>query len=171
MSFPLRARYLSIAITTACHGSMALAADIAPSIPSAAATQTRSQTAIVAPANPAEQPGKKPEAQELDSVTVKGKRDLLGESEARLRKLKESLPDLSSDVGHKETLTQRVVDAAVHYLGSHTDPNKLSDDSKTMIEQMQSPLDSTHDAGKPPVAQPDARDYVDPLCQTGYCPP
>lgn len=107
----------------------------------------------------------------LKTVTVKGQHDLLSESEARLKKLKDSLPDMDSDVGRKESLAQRVVDSTGKYLANHTDPNKMSNDDKAFVDRVQNGVDATHNAGKPPVAQPDAKDYSDPLCQTGSCPP
>lgn len=146
--------------------SMAAAADPAAA-PAAAATQPPSAAASVAPpASPASS-----DAEQLKGVTVKGKRDLLGESDAKMKKLKESLPDMNSDVGHKESLAQRVVDKTRAYLGNHSDPNKMDDEGKALIDRVQNSVDNTQNAGRTRVDQPDARDYADPLCQTGSCPP
>lgn len=118
-------------------------------------------------------PSSTPETHELGGVTVKGKRDPLAEADARMKKLKESLPDLQSDAPKKEGLAQRVVDRTKNYLTSHQDPNKLKESSKTQYQhiQAQGSVDREHEGSKPAVAQPDASDYIDPLCQTGSCPP
>jgi hypothetical protein len=142
-----------------------------PPPPSAAATH--GVPAPAQPEAPAVPPQSPPTTTELGGVTVRGKRDLFSESDARMKKLRASLPDLDSDAGHTESLGQRVVDRAEHYLSSHRDPNALSDAAKAQAQHLQSMggVDNQHDAGKPAIPQPDAKDYVDPLCQTGSCPP
>lgn len=139
----------------------------APPVPAAAASQAPSP----ASSSPATVAADAPDAQKLKGVTVKGKRDLLDESDAKMKKLKESLPDMGSDVGHKESFAQRVVDRTKAYLNNHTDPNKINDEGKALIERAQNGVDNTQNAGHTSVAQPDAKDYSDPLCQTGSCPP
>jgi hypothetical protein len=166
MRLSSRRFHLPVALMTAIGASGVQAAS--PTAPAAAAS-THTPTAAASTAPPAA--NDKQDAEELSTVIVKGKRDLLMDSDARMKKLKESLPDIDSDVGHKEGFAQRVVDRTKDYLHNHSDPNKVSDEGKALINSAQNGVDNAHDAGKPPVAQPDAKDYSDPLCQTGSCPP
>lgn len=162
---------VAITVTVTASGGMpavqAADAPASPPPPAAAATQAPAP----ASSSPDAAAADTPEAQKLKGVTVKAKRDLLDESDARMKKLKDSLPDMNSDVGHKESFTQRVVDRTKAYLSNHTDPNKINDDGKALIDRAQNGVDNTQNAGRAPVAQPDAKDYADPLCQTGSCPP
>jgi hypothetical protein len=157
---------LCLAVIPAFGAPAAGAAD-PPAVPAPASTQAPAPASSVPPASGADPA----DAEKLKGVTVKGKRDLLDESDARMKKLKESLPDINSDAGHKETFAQRVVDKTKAYLANHTDPNKINDDGKALIERAQNGVDNTQNAGKPTIDQPDAKDYSDPLCQAGSCPP
>jgi hypothetical protein len=164
---PPTVRWLGlVSLMAAGLASEARAGDPAPA--SSVAPPPAASSSSAAPAD-----GTVVDAKQLNGVVVKGKRDIFAESDARMKKLKESLPDLNSDAGHKESLAQRIVDSTGHYLTSRQDPNKLSDAEKKTVQHIQSAtsVDRNHDAGRPPVSQPDAKDYADPLCQTGSCPP
>jgi len=118
--------------------------------------------------------GKPPESKnerQLEGVTVTGKRDALSESDRRMKELQKSLPDLNSDAPKKEGLAQRTADHVVDYVKRRKDPNKLDDDSKTFLERSENPLDRPRADSVAPPLRPDARDYADPLCHDGSCPP
>jgi hypothetical protein len=108
---------------------------------------------------------------QLEGVTVRGKHDALSESDRKLKELQRSLPDLNSDAPKTESLGERTLDRARDYVAGHQDPNKLNDDSKTFLERMQNPLDRSRDDGVQPPLRRDIKDYADPLCQAGSCPP
>ena len=120
-------------------------------------------------------PKNEPEAgkkgDQLEAVIVRGKHDVLSESDRRLKELQKSLPDLNSDAPRKESLTERAADRVVNYVSQHKDPNKLDDSSKAFLERMQDPLDHQRANTVQPPLRPDAKDYADPLCQAGSCPP
>ena len=108
---------------------------------------------------------------QLEGVTVRGKHDVLSESDRKLKELQKSLPDLNSDAPRKESLAQRAADRAAEYVSQHKDPNKLNDESKAFLERMQNPFDQQRANTVQPPLRPDAKDYADPLCQAGSCPP
>ena len=141
--------------------------------PAASVQAPPSASSVPASASTQVNVGSNDKPRELSGVTVKGERDVLSDSDARMKKLKDSLPTLDSDGPRKEGLAQRIYDRTSAYLSSHKDINALPAASKTQVQHMQNELsvDRVHDGDKPPVPQPDAKDYVDPLCQTGSCPP
>ena len=148
-------------------------AQIVPPAPPSSVQSPPAAASAAAPAPVQTNPSPNEKPHELSGVTVKGEHDVLGDSDAKMKKLKDSLPTLDSDGLRKESLAQRVYDRTSAYLSSHKDINALPAASKTQVQHMQNELsvDRVHDGDKPPVPQPDVKDYVEPLCQTGSCPP
>lgn len=126
------------------------AAAAAPTPPAAAAAAAEPKTAT----------------EQLPGVQVKGKRDVLGDADARLRKLKESLPELGDGGTVRDSLGERVREKVVDTV-KKDDVNKRSPEGKQFMNRVMNPLDAH--AGDAAATQT-KEDFKDTYCGTDECP-